>query len=196
MSFGWVVPLIIHYRYWILFPLACFEGPIVAIIIGFLTSLGYFDAMAAYAVMIFGDIVPDTAYFYIGRYGKRESLIKRYGHKVGLTEARFEKILGLWKTHPIKTMVIGKLAYGLSIPVLISAGLASVPPYLFYLYAVPVTFFQYGVLMYLGYTFGASYGFVATSFTDIQIALVALVIIGGCYYGFTVLMRRRLLREK
>lgn len=195
MDLAAIAALIIHYRYWILFPLACFEGPLVAIVIGFLVSLGYFDFFAAYVVMLFGDIVPDTLYYYLGRYGKRTALIKRYGHKIGINDDRAEKVRTLWNTHGLKTMWMGKLAYGLSIPFLVSAGFIGMPLRRFLLYAIPVTMFQYGVLMALGYYFGNSYGVIASSFTDIQFLLAGLALAGACYYGFTLFMQKRLLRQ-
>ncbi len=52
--------LIVAYRYWIIFPLACLEGPLVAFAVGSLTARGAFDIFAAFAVLMLGDLVPDV----------------------------------------------------------------------------------------------------------------------------------------
>src|SRR5579859_2852137 len=69
--------LILVYRYWILFPLACFEGPITGFIIGTLVALGYFNVFAAYFLLVMGDIIPDTAYYLLGRYGEKGTFVKK-----------------------------------------------------------------------------------------------------------------------
>ena len=196
MNFEWALHLIIQYRYWALFPLACFEGPLVALIVGFLASLGYFDLLPAYIIMLFGDIIPDSFYYYLGRFGKRTSLIKRYGIKIGIRDEHAEHIARLWRDHPLRTMWTGKLAYGLAIPFLISAGLVGMPFKRFIAFAIPVTLFQYGILMILGYYFGNSLGVIARSFTGIGIAIGVLLVATIIYYAFRFVMRDKVLREQ
>lgn len=176
------VQLLIEYKYFLLFPLAVIEGPLVALVAGFLVSIGYMSAIPAYIVMLFGDLIPDSIYYYIGRYGNKMNLIEKYGHKFQLISSNFPLVEKLWKTHPKKMMFFGKLAYGLSIPFLISAGLAKVAFGKFLQYAIPVTLFQYGVIMAVGYYMGYSYtsakGYVTDAYITIAI-LVVLLIVGN-----------------
>lgn len=191
-----ITQLILQYRYWILFPLACFEGPVISFIAGMFIAGGYFNPIGAYTVLIFGDIIPDTGYYYLGRFGQRGPLIKRYLGRIGITEEHFDVIHRLWHNHGIKTMFFSKLAYGLSTVFLVSAGLVRMPPRKFYLYAIPVTLLQYGVLMLLGYYFAASFALITNILTDVQIFIAAIAIFIIAYYLLTQYMRRRLLAQK
>ena len=57
------------------------EGPVLAIIIGFLIHQGYLAFLPSYIILIFGDIIPDSAYYYLGRLGKHKNIIEKYGSK-------------------------------------------------------------------------------------------------------------------
>lgn len=196
MDLGNMSQLIVEYRYWILVPLAFLEGPIVAFSAGFLASLGYFNPFAVLGVLIGKDILLDAFFYYLGRWGNRGELIKRYSRKVGVTAEHWDIVDRLWDQHPWKTMFLSKVAYGLSYPFLVSAGLTNISYKRFWFYAIQISLLQYGLLMVLGYYFGNSYGFVAATFNGIQILLVILAGLSVLYYGFTLFMRRRMLHEQ
>lgn len=191
-----LIGLIVAYRYWILFPLAAFEGPVVAIVVGFLSSAGYFNPFLAYGILLLGDIIPDGAYYFFGFWGKNKSFIERYGKKFGITRERFGIIENLWKKHPGKTMWTSKLAYGLSTAFLVSAGLAGMTPRSFFSMALWVTAVQYGILMAVGYFFGNSYALISTAFSGLEAVIAAVIVAGILYYALTFFMRSRLLREE
>ncbi len=174
-----ILSLLFSYRYALLFPLACLEGPLVAILVGFFVHLGYLSFFPAYVLLILGDFFPDTFYYYIGRFGNKTKIIQKYSSRSTILSSNFERIEKLWHTHPMKTMFFSKLAYGLSIPLLISAGLAHMVYRKFISYALLVTIFQYGVFMILGYYFGQSYKLIASyaKTTGIIIALAGIVFI-------------------
>jgi len=181
MSLDVIFQLLDTYRYWVLFPLAFFEGPMVGFIVGVFIALGYLNPIGAYAVLILGDMVPDTLYYYLGKYGKRLTFVARLENKIGVYQNHFERIQSLWWNHTGKTMFISKLAYGLSTPFLISAGATSLPFRRFFSYAIIVIFTQYAVIMFLGYHFGNS----LTLFTDVYMRvsyIVAGVLVLGIVY--------------
>lgn len=196
MHLAGFLSLLSQYKYFVLFPLAAFEGPIVSFVTGFAVSLGYLNPLIAYGMLLLGDLIPDSVYYFIGRYGEKRSLVARYGGKVGITESRFAVIQHLWRVHPWKTMFFSKIAYGLSTIFLISAGLSKMPLRKFYLYAFPITFFQYGALMLLGYYFGNSYSLISAYFKgfEIVIAVVAVILLAG-YYFFMRSMRKRFIEK-
>ncbi|MDP3771762.1 MAG: hypothetical protein Q8Q94_00085 [bacterium] len=191
-----LLALVIQYRYAILFPLAFFEGPIVSFVIGMLIARGYFNVPLAYTILILGDLIPDTAYYLLGRYGERKTLISRYAAKIGIKENHFGAIRKLWHNHPGKTMFFSKLAYGLSTPFLVFAGVVGMPVKKFISYALPVTLIQYALLMALGYYFGGSFNIIAQSFKDIQIIIVAIIALAFGYYLLQCYMRKKLLQEE
>ncbi|MDP2945841.1 MAG: hypothetical protein Q8N61_00080 [bacterium] len=164
-----LVLLLTKYGYFILFPLAAIEGPIVSLVVGFLIYLGYLKFLPAYAILLLGDLIPDTVYYYIGRFGSERKMIEKYGSRLNLIEK-------LWREHGKKTMFLSKLAYGLSIPFLLSAGLVKMPFKKFISYAFPVTLFQYGVIMAIGYFLGHSYQ-LAERYIQYAYVIVAVVLI-------------------
>ncbi len=72
----YLVLLLTKYGYFILFPLAAIEGPVVSLVVGFLIYLGYFQFLPAYGILILGDRIPDAIYYYIGRCGNGKALVK------------------------------------------------------------------------------------------------------------------------
>lgn len=145
------------YRYILVFISAAIEGPLVAIFVGFLISLGQLSLLPTYIILLFGDIIPDTFYYYVGLLGNRWSVAERYGKYLNISDAHLKTLSHLMHNHGGKTMALGKLAYGLSTPILISAGLVKLPLKRFLSYVIPVTIVQYAVFLTLGYYFGSSY---------------------------------------
>jgi len=176
MIFGHsIISLILTYRYLILFPLACIEGPVLALAVGFLVHLGYFNILPAFLVMCAGDFFPDIFYYYIGRFGQQKNFIAKYGSRFKFIKDNFPMIEKLWFDHSYKMMFFSKLAYGMSTPLLISSGLAKMPFPKFVSRALLVTLFQYGVIMAIGYYVGYS----ATFVSDIKLVglIVAVVLV-------------------
>ncbi len=164
-----LILLLTKYGYFILFPLAAFEGPIISLAVGFLIYLGYFKFLPAFAILLLGDLIPDTIYYYIGRFGSKRKIMEKYGSRLNIIEK-------LWLEHGKKTMFFSKLAYTLSVPFLISAGLVKMPYRKFISYAFLVTLFQYGVLIALGYFLGHSYQ-IAERYIQYAYVIVAAVLI-------------------
>lgn len=167
------------YRYAALFPLSALEGPIISLLVGFLVHLGYLSFLPAYAILILGDVIPDSVYYYIGRLGDHKKITEKYGPKLKGVAASFEIIERLWRDHPRKTMFFSKLAYGLSIPFLLSAGLVKMTFAKFLEYTIPATLFQYGLLMVVGYYLGKSFeaAIKYIKYGGILIALLVVVFI-------------------
>ena len=147
--------------YIILFPLALFEGPVLALFAGFLVRFGYLEIFAAFTVMVAGDFFPDSFYYYIGRFANKkgwvEKLSKKFSSKSSFILDNRDVINRLWEKHGKKMMLFSKQAYGLSTVLLISAGLSKMSYRRFLAYAFPITLAQYLVFISLGYFLGYSY---------------------------------------
>ncbi len=67
--------ILILYRFWILIPLALFEGPIVAFVVGTLSSRGYFNPYAAFGIFVAKDTVVDGVHllFWVDSLAKSRS---------------------------------------------------------------------------------------------------------------------------
>ncbi|HLD22258.1 MAG TPA: alpha/beta fold hydrolase [Patescibacteria group bacterium] len=155
-SFEQIIPWLLHYKYIVLFPLMIIEGPIVTIIVGFLSSLGYFHLSVVYGVIIIGDLVGDSLYYVFGRWGK-ETLIQRWGKYIGITEERVVYLEKHFENHSGKTLLFGKLAHGVGGAVLAAAGVAKTPYTRFLWYNFLGTIPKSLLLLLIGYYFGRTY---------------------------------------
>lgn len=196
MSLEIITQLVLQYRYWILLPLAFMEGPILAFVLGSLSALGYFNIFLSFIVLLVGDLVPDAAYYLLGRYGEQKTLISRYAAKLGIGSEHFDAIRRLWGKHPAKTMFLTKFAYGLSTPLLVSAGIIGMPLQRFLRYTVMISIIQYGVLLTLGYNFGRSFKLVSSTLELIQLAVAGVVAVAVAYYFLVRYMRRKFMEEE
>ncbi len=176
--------LLTKYGYFILFPLAAIEGPIISLVVGFLIYLGYLKFLPAYVILLLGDLIPDIVYYYIGRFGNRRKIMEKYGSRLNLIEK-------LWREHGKKTMFLSKLAYGLSTPFLISAGLINMPLKRFVSYAFPITIFQYAAIMAIGYYLGSSYQLAAKYIDSAGIIIAIIFVIFIAVYVFFAKYARR-----
>jgi len=149
--------LLLAYRYWILFPLALVEGPVVSIIAGLLVAHGTFALLPTFIIIFLGDSIPDALFYVIGRLSHRGNFLKRFGHRFGITEHRLAAMERLWQHHTAKSVMLSKWAYGLSTPLLLSAGLVRLPARKYFSYVVPLAMAQSAALLAIGYYFGSSY---------------------------------------
>ena len=191
METGAIIALLLKYRYWIIFPVACIEGPVLSFLIGVLSGFGYFNPFLAYPILILGDLIPDTILYYIGTRGNRAQFFQKYAPKIGITEAHFGVLQDMWDTHPRKTTVMSKLAIGLSSPLLVSAGLAGVPARIFYSMVIPVTLLQHVVFLTAGYHLGNSFALVEKYLGHAEFFVGLVAIFALAYYLFGVYMKRR-----
>jgi len=152
-----LVTLVIQYKYLVLLPLAAAQGPIFALVVGFIVFLGYLKFFLSFFVLVLGDAIMDTVYYYIGRFGDKTKILQRFGPRWSLLPKHFTLIEKLWFEHGRKTVFLSKLAWGLSGPFLISAGFVKMPFVRFIKYAVPVACLEYIVLLTVGFYLGNSY---------------------------------------
>jgi membrane protein DedA with SNARE-associated domain len=155
MTVDTISHLLLTYRYWILIPLAIIEGPALAIFVGIFVKLGYLSFIPGLIVMIFGDFIPDSLYYYIGRFGQDWKIFKKISKKLDDESL----IINLWRNHAVKTLFMSKLAFGLAPALLATAGVAKVPYKFFVKYALIISIVQYSVFISVGYWIGYSYGF-------------------------------------
>ncbi len=196
MELASLIALLMQYRYFVLFPLACIEGPILGFIAGTLIPLGYFHPLPLLLTLILADIIPDMAYYFAGRWGKERSLIEKIGPKLRITPERFEVVRNLWHTHPFKTMAVTKFAYGLSTPLLITAGLAHLPFNTFWRYSAFLAALQYSVLVGLGYFLGDYFSTIESTLVRVQLVVAGAAVVFGLYYLLTNSVRSQFFKEE
>jgi len=151
-----IILLLTAHKYLFLFPVVVVEGPIITVIAGFLSSLGFLNIFIAYAVIVVGDIVGDIMFYAIGYYG-RQKFVNRWGRFLGITSERVERLEKHFEKHTGKTLIVVKLSQGIGAVVLVAAGIARVPFRKFVWYNFIPTLPKSLILILIGYYSGESY---------------------------------------
>ena len=146
-----ILRFLARYKYQVIFPLAVVEGPIVTVITGILIARGQLSAVPAFAIIFAADMVSDPALYLLGRFGRH--LLHRLRF-VKVPPARLEQLEKQFEHSPWKTMVIGKLSYGLGSMFVVAAGAAKMPWLKFLQYMGAVDAVKTTLLLVLGYFFG------------------------------------------
>ena len=105
-----LIAFIINYGYWALFVGMVIEGPIITLLGGFLTSLGYFELGWVYLIILIADTIGDTLAYGIGYFGRKKVLLKIFGW----LQINEDKLLGIdefFKEHGGKSVFVSKFIY-------------------------------------------------------------------------------------
>ncbi len=189
MTQEYLLSVLETYRYAVLFPIAFLEGPILSVMVGFLVSAGFIKLLPSFGILMFADVVRDVASYYVGKWWHPKFAVTRLGKRMAGMDR-------LWHEHTFKAMMLAKWSYGLSFPLLISAGLAKIPVRSFIINALFATTLQYAVLMAVGYYFGESYEVVGTYIVNAQIAVaIGLVLVIAGIVAFSKFVRKELPSE-
>ncbi|HEY9583966.1 MAG TPA: DedA family protein [Candidatus Paceibacterota bacterium] len=148
--------LILAYKYYIIFPLAVFEGPILAAVAGFFITTGYLNFIPVYLIVILGDVIGDLLMYGLGRFG-RKILLGRVGRIFKITEEKLEQAKEYFNLHQKKAIVFSKLVHGIGAAGLIAAGSLKISYWRFMKICLIVSFFQSAFLIGLGVLFGKAY---------------------------------------
>lgn len=181
-------PLILlqMYGYVALFPLAVIEGPIITIIAGLLVTAGVFNPYAVYLIVVTGDIVGDSVWYAVGRFGggpftrALKRMFNITDEKITATKDRFE-------THRIRMTMLSKLTHGIGFAGLVAAGVVRVSYLLFVFSCLVVTLFQCAVFLSIGLFFGSAYHIIEqylNHFAAFTICAAVVVVIFGAWYRF------------
>ena len=191
-----LIPLFITYRWWILVPLSLWESTIVAFVAGMMAATGYFNIYGLLAFFFVRDMLLDLCYYTLGYYGGRSALVRRMLAKIHVHEENLNAIREMWDKRPARTMFVGKLSYGIAQAFIIAAGTVRMSLKKFLTYGALAAITQYGVLLGLGYFFGASNGgSIVSVISNIQYVLFGGVLVLGVYYFFAYRMRVRMIRK-
>ncbi len=170
-----IIPWLEHYKYFAIFPLAFVEGPIITIIAGFFSSLGYINIFFAYLVIVAGDLASDLMYYFLGNKGGIK-FIGKWGRYFGITEQHAESMEKHFDKHGGKMLFLGKLSHGIGTAFLVAAGLAKMPFKKFLFYNSLATLLKSFILILIGYYFGHAFATINSYLEKITILSVAITI--------------------
>ena len=170
-------------KYFLLFIGCVFEGPIIMIVSGFLYSLGGFDLLPLYLVLVSGNFIADIGWYTLGRFGTRNFIFK-YGYFVGITPDKLQKVEKYFNLYHQKILIITKLTtgFGLAIVVLIVAGIFKVPFKNYLILTLLGGFVWTAFLLIIGYFFGNIFTVIPGSLKIFFAILVATIFIFGISY--------------
>jgi membrane protein DedA with SNARE-associated domain len=175
-----IVAWLLKYRYFVLFPITLFEGPIITVIAGYFSSLNFFNFYVAYGVVVLGDTIGDLLYYAAGRWG-RWRFLGKWGKLIDVEENRVAKMEKYFGRHAGKTLFFGKFGYGVVGTMLFASGMANVSLSRFLIFTFPATLIKSMLLLLVGFYFGYAYKQIAlyldyTSYIMIGIAVLLLLI--------------------
>jgi membrane-associated protein len=168
------------YPYAFIIPLAIFEGPLLSVACGVGVALGYLNPFIAAPILIAGDILPDLVYWLCGWWGTRIDWVRRFATRVRVLREHLPAIEELWRTKLYSTMFIVKLAWGISAPFIVSAGMAGVSLRRFLIASLAVSLPYLGVLMALGYGVTIAYGKLGFAKLDAQLVISIIGVVFLC----------------
>ena len=126
-----------------------------------------------------GDLIADIVYYFIG-YHSRSLIIERYGHHIGLTKERIEKVGKMVHTHFKKTMLVVKLSPFIPVPGLLAIGASKVSPRKFIEMSLLITTPKSILFALLGFYSGKAYTYLDSTITNgsyIAGGLILLIVI-------------------
>lgn len=150
-----ILVLFLEYKYVILFPLVVFEGPFATIISGFLISIHIFNIYIAYSIIILGDLVGDSMFYSIGRWGGPYLL--KYGVRFKITQEKLDKAKKYFTDHHHTAIITSKLAHGIGVTGLMAAGALRISFYKYIKTCFYIALAQSAVLLAIGFFSGYAY---------------------------------------
>jgi len=151
-----IVYLLTQYRYLLLFPLAIVEGPILAVIAGFLCSGGFLNLLLVYPIIVLGDLVGDSLFYMFGKWGV-PVFLKKIMLKFGMKPEKINSVRSYFDTNPNKTISLSKITLGIGFAGIYLAGNAGIPYTRFLRICLITSASQYVVYLTIGVLFGTAY---------------------------------------
>ena len=169
-----LIALILVYKYAILIPIAILEGPIAAVIAGFLSSSGVLNAFLVFVILVMGDVIGDGFAYVLGRWCS--GFVRRHGHRIGLTKAKLDAAQTYFHANGKKALFLSKVIHGVGFAGLIVAGNLKISYRRFFLTCVSVSIVQSSILLTVGFLFGHAYTLIGTYLDYYAAAGVVLVV--------------------
>jgi membrane-associated protein len=151
-----ILSLLTHYKYLILFPLAIVEGPILAVIAGFLCTGGFLNPFFVYPVIVLGDIIGDSICYSMGRWGAPK-FVRKIAWQLGLHPRSIDRARIYFDSNPVRTVFLSKITLGIGVAGIYLAGNAKIPYGKFIRICLVTSLIQYVFYLGVGLIFGSAY---------------------------------------
>ena len=176
ISLEHLLTLFEHYKYLVILPIAIVEGPIIAVISGFIVSLGLANGYIIYILLLLGDLIGDSLHYALGRYGREKRWLGRIRDFFGYDDDVENFLQKHFEMHKGKTFIVAKVSHGLGGAVQVAAGMARVNYRQFFWWNFIGTLPKSLILMLIGYYAGHSYIKINTYLGVISLATIGIVV--------------------
>lgn len=144
------------YKYAVLFPLAIIEGPVLAVVAGWLCAAGYLRIEIALPVIVAGDMIGDSACYLLGRVTRAGHFNRLLGI-FGCSAERVDRLREWFRVNPIKTISLSKITPGIGPAGIYLAGQTRIPYNEFLPICVSTSVVQYFFYLQAGMLLGHGY---------------------------------------
>lgn len=185
---GTIPQLIETYGLMLLAPLSILEGPIVTVIASYAARLGYLNIYAVFVVCVLGDLIGDSALYWIGRSGESWVPLK-WRKRLWMDEARTTRLVQHFRIRGGRTLILGKITHSAGFLVLLAAGAAKMSFNKFILFNTLGTLPKTAFFCIIGYTIGHAYtsidGYIG------RVSLILLIVISAAALGWLLHKREQ-----
>lgn len=150
--------------------MAVIEGPIVAVVCGFLITLKILDPFLVYVILVVGDVIGDGIIYYIGYSGKR------FLHYFKINQEKLEEAKIYFEENHKKAIIASKLVHGIGFTGLIAAGASHVPYKRYFKTCILISLVQSVIMIAVGVLFGHAYVQIG-KYLDYYAAVVSLIVL-------------------
>lgn len=176
-AFQWVIA----HGYTLMFLAMVIEGPIITTAAALAAAAGFFNIFAVFFLAISGDLVADSIYYAIGRWG-RSALVNRFGHWIGISRVRMKKAEAIARKHDIKALILLKFTPILVVPGLMLMGVVKMSYKKFILYCLAITTIKVIFFVIVGYYFGYLFKKISDYIDNAAVFLLGLLLFGLIIY--------------
>lgn len=174
MTLETVAQFVHEYTIWVLLPIAIIEGPVATLIGGFMASIGQLSVISVYVIVVLGDMLGDAGLYLLGRAGIGN--LHRVGRYVGITQEKKERVAAFFDTHEKKALIFSKIAHGIGVTGLLTAGALRIPYTRYWRMCGLVSVIQAAIFLVLGYFFGHAYQRIMGVFNVVSVLITVVVL--------------------
>lgn len=171
-----ILQFLIHYGYWIAVPIMVLEGPIITIVMGFLSSLGFFNILIVICLGVISDLVSDTIYYWSGYHGGPKVLAKLKIPQIQDNQS-LQKLKQRFEEHPGKIFFGAKVLTGIAHSTFVLAGVTRINYAKILKYSIPGGIVWSTGLAALGFYFGRHAYTIHSFLTKTGIILFSLLVL-------------------
>ncbi len=173
------VPQLGAWDYLLLALLGLTQGYLVAVLGGVAAVGGFLNPWLVFVSISLAHLTTDNLWYFLGRFWNVDRIL-RYGRSLGMRQEYVERVDRGMNSDMEKIILLSKLTSGLTIPVIIAAGVARLPWTRAFAVMVLGEGIRTGVLVFLGYWF-------ALSMRQVEGWLQVIALLGGVLVLWIVL---------